>query len=93
MILPQFSTDARAISSRGKSLSCRSTSSDTSRASVSLVVTSTALASLSCSAWESRSAATVAASALSSAMTSISLGPATMSIPTVPNTAFFASAT
>ena len=46
-------------------------------------VSSTARAIGSCSAWASRSAATNAASALSSATTTTSLGPATMSMPDV----------
>ena len=49
-----------------------------------LVVSSTAEASLSCSAWLSRSAATYFGSAGLSAMTSTSEGPATMSMSRLP---------
>ena len=58
-----------------------------------LSVTRTAAASLSCSAWDKRSAATCRGSAPSSATARISLGPAIMSMDTVPNTCFLASAT
>ena len=58
-----------------------------------LSVTSTGLASLSCSAWLSRSAATQAGSLLPSASTRISDGPAIMSMPTLPNTLRLAVAT
>jgi hypothetical protein len=57
------------------------------------VVTSTAEALGSCSAWESRSAAMNSGSAHSSATTRISLGPAMMSMPTVPATIFLARTT
>ena len=46
-----------------------------------------------CSAWPSRSAATSSGSAVSSAMTATSVGPATRSIPTVPKSWRLASAT
>ena len=58
-----------------------------------LVVTRMAEAISSCSAWLSRSAATKRAFAVSSARTTISLGPAIESMPTWPYTDFFASAT
>ena len=48
------------------------------------VVTSTAAAIGSCSAWLSRSAATYAGSAVSSARIAISVGPASESMPTTP---------
>ena len=53
-----------------------STSLDTSSASFSLVVIRMADASSSCSAWDSKSAATKRGLAVSSARTRISLGPA-----------------
>ena len=56
-------------------------------------MTSTAEAFLSCSAWLSRSAATIWGLQAPSAITKISLGPATMSMPTWPKTCFLASAT
>lgn len=58
MILPLLSMDARAMSARGSKGICRSSSAETAPASASLSHTSTAVASLSCSAWLSRSAAT-----------------------------------
>ena len=63
---------------------CFSSSASTSSASRSLGVTSTLAASTSCSAWLIRSAATYAASALSSASTAISVGPASESMPMRP---------
>ena len=63
---------------------CFSSSASTSSASVAEVVTRTAAAIGSCSAWLSRSAATYAASAVSSARIAISVGPASESMPTVP---------
>ena len=50
-------------------------------------------ASSSCSAWLKRSAATNFSFAFSSAITRISLGPATESIETFPKSSFLASAT
>ena len=47
----------------------------------------------SCSAWESRSAATNRGLAVSSAITRISLGPATESMPVTPKHSFLARAT
>lgn len=47
-----------AMSARGSKGICRSSSAETAPASASLSHTSTAVASLSCSAWLSRSAAT-----------------------------------
>ena len=63
---------------------CLSSSASTSSASRSEVVTRTAAASGSCSAWLIRSAATYAASAVSSARIAISVGPASESMPTRP---------
>ena len=59
----------------------------------SLVVTRTAGESGPCSAWESRSTATMNGSASSSAMTRISVGPANRSMPTSPKSWRLASAT
>ena len=63
---------------------CRTTSRSTAWASAQLAVSSTAEASLSCSAWLSRSAATYFGSAGLSAMASTSEGPATMSMSRLP---------
>ena len=65
----------------------------TSAASDSDVVTKTAAAMTSCSAWLIRSAATSAAIALSSAKIAISVGPASESIPIIPRSARLAAAT
>ena len=62
-------------------------------ASARLVVNSHAGDSWPCSAWPTRSLATIPASALSSAMTATSEGPAKTSMPTLPNNARLASAT
>ncbi len=56
-------------------------------------VTRTAAAIGSCSAWLTRSAATCTASAVASARTAISVGPASESMPTVPWTYRLAEAT
>ena len=85
--------DARAISLRNKAGICFSSSSDTFFAKISQSVISTALAFLSCSACERRSAATCLGSLFPSATMRISLGPAIMSMETLPKTCFFASAT
>ncbi len=63
---------------------CCSTSRATAWAKDSLGVSRIPQANSSCSAWESKSAAMNEARALSSAITRISLGPATISIPTSP---------
>ena len=81
------------MASRGSRESCRSTSACTPSARAMLSVMRMAVASTSCSAWLRRSAATTAGSFVSSATTSISLGPAIMSMSTRPNTCRFASAT
>ena len=65
----------------------------TSSATRLLVVTRIASPSGPCSAWASRSAAHSAGSAVSSAITSTSLGPAGRSIATCPETSSFASVT
>mmetsp|Transcript_50617 Transcript_50617/g.126023 ORF Transcript_50617/g.126023 Transcript_50617/m.126023 type:complete len:210 (-) Transcript_50617:455-1084(-) len=64
----------------GMAASCLTTSELTASTSCLLVDTRMGLASTSCSACASRSAATVPGSAVSSQMTSTSLGPASMSI-------------
>ena len=69
------------------------TSRSTSAASAALVVTSMHSESGPCSAWASRSAAQSSASAVSSATTSTSLGPAGRSMPTRPETRSFAAVT
>ena len=78
---------------RSSSSSWRATSSITARPSASEVVMSTAGEVGPCSAWPSRSAATSSGSALSSAITATSDGPASRSIPTRPNSWRLASAT
>ena len=70
-----------------------STAAITARPNASEVVTSAAGESGPCSAWPSRSAATISGSAVSSAMTATSDGPASRSIATRPNSWRFASAT
>ena len=70
---------------------CLSSSRSTSSARVSESVTRTDAASGSCSAWLTRSAATYAASAVSSARIAISVGPASESIPTMPLSSRFAA--
>ena len=89
-------SELRAMDSRGKLVSCVSSASSTSPTRRGDVVTRTTWAAASCSAWLSRSAATTRASALSSAITISSLGPAGMSIAAPPcslATIRFASAT
>ena len=56
-------------------------------------MTSTLAASGSCSAWLIRSAATCAGSAVSSASTAISVGPASASMPTTPRSSRLAAVT
>ena len=65
----------------------------TASASGRQVVNSQAGDSWPCSAWPTRSLATISASALSSAITATSDGPAKTSMPTLPNSARLASAT
>ena len=84
---------ARALAARGSCGICTSSSACTALAKSRLSVTSTGLASLSCSAWLSRSAATHAGLQVPSASTRISDGPAIISMPTLPNTFRFAVAT
>ena len=69
---------------------CLSSSTSTSSARRNESVTSTEAAIGSCSAWLTRSAATYAASAVSSARIAISVGPASESIPTMPLSSRFA---
>ena len=64
-----------------------------SRASFSELVISTAGEVGPCSAWPSRSVAQISPSTLSSAITSVSVGPANRSMPTRPNNCRLASAT
>ena len=92
-IYPYVSTDLRMMSFLESSLINFSTSSDAFSASSLDVVISIADAISSCSACDKRSAATYLAFAVSSARTNISLGPATESMLTCPNTHLFASAT
>ncbi len=73
--------------------SCLRTSAATFLPIAGEVVTSMAEASSSCSAWPRRSAAIQEASPVPSFIMSISLGPATMSMSTAPNTRRFAVAT
>ena len=82
MIFPRLSTLARAMTCRSSCASCTSTCSCTACASWRLSVTKTALAMVSCSAWDNKSAATYRGLAVLSASTRISLGPAIMSIST-----------
>ena len=84
IILPLLSIEALAISALPKSGICLSNSSITLSANSLLSVTKTALAILSCSACESKSAATFLASQVPSAITRISDGPAIISIETIP---------
>ena len=72
---------------------CLPSSATTSSASRSESVTSTLAAAGSCSAWLTRSAATYAGSALSSARIAISVVPASESMPTTPRSSRFAAAT
>ena len=81
------------MAARGSCGICTSSSACTALAKSQLSVTSTGLASLSCSAWLSRSAATHAGLQVPSASTRISDGPAIISMPTLPNTFRLAVAT
>src|SRR3984893_1528378 len=65
-------------------VSCRSTSAAVACASLSEVVSRIAGEVGPCSAWPKRSVAHISASAVSSAMTRISVGPAKRSMPTRP---------
>ena len=64
-----------------------------SRASFSELVISTAGEVGPCSAWPNKSVAQISPSTLSSAITSVSVGPASKSMPTRPNNWRLASAT
>ena len=70
-----------------------SSSFTTASASATESVTSTAAASGSCSAWLIRSAATITGSAVASATTMISVGPASASMPMTPLSRRLAAAT
>lgn len=93
IILPLACREASAISRLGSRCSWSLSCSLTASASSALSVTSTALARLSCSAWDSMSAATYSAAQVPSATMSISLGPAIISMATRPYTCLLASAT
>lgn len=82
--MPWSRQAAPAISAVARPASCFSISRGTSSANRAEVVASDAGEVGPCSAWASRSAATVAASAVSSAITATSDGPASTSMPTCP---------
>ena len=82
-----------AILAVGSLVSCFSTSFMVSRASRSLFVSSIAGEVGPCSAWPSRSTAHISPSTVSSAMMRVSVGPANKSMPTLPYSCLFASAT
>ena len=92
-IAPRSESDRRATSWRLSCGSCSSNSAAVRAATSSLVVIRTARAWGSCSAWASRSAAMNAGLASLSATISTSLGPAIMSMRTLPMTWRLASAT
>ena len=92
-IYPFFLSASSAMALRGKVGSCLFISSETSFACVSDIVTKMGIAISSCSAWESRSAATHEGGVVPSEIMAISLGPAIISMPTCPNTSFLAAAT
>ena len=85
--------DSLANSILSRFCSCLSTSAAALSAISADVVINTDDAILSCSAWDNISAAIKAGFAFSSAITQTSLGPAIISISTVPYTYFFALAT
>ena len=93
MTSPMSAQALPAASAVGRIFSSRSTSSMVARASFSEVVMRTAGEVGPCSAWPSRSVAHSSASTLSSAMISVSVGPASRSMPTRPNSWRLASAT
>ena len=84
IIAPKSLSDSSIMSFLESTCVCFLSSSLTSSANFSEVVISIEDASVSCSACESKSAATNAGFTCSSAITSISLGPAIMSISTKP---------
>ncbi|MCY1522333.1 hypothetical protein D9M68_571820 [compost metagenome] len=93
MTSPQSAQLCLAMAAVGSIVSWRSTSASVSLASFSLLVSSTAGEVGPCSAWPSKSTAHNSPSTLSSAMTSVSVGPANRSIPTRPYSWRLASAT
>ena len=90
---PWSASDAVVISARVDDARCFSTAASTASAYAAEKVTRQQLASGSCSAWAMRSMATSAGSAVSSATTQTSEGPAIISMPTSPETIFLAAAT
>ena len=84
MISPYVSTLFRAVSLVGRLSICLSISAETFSARAMSFVVRIGWATTSCSAWARRSAATHTGSALESAMMNTSVGPAIMSMPTVP---------
>ncbi|CJB11374.1 Uncharacterised protein [Streptococcus pneumoniae] len=90
---PFLFIDSRAISLLGNVSNCLSTSFSTSLASSIFVVIQIAVALSSCSACDNKSAAIYFALPVSSATTTISDGPAIISIFTIPYTSRFARAT
>ena len=94
IIAERFAKDASMISRRGSVGTNFLRRLDTSFACFADVVTRTARASGSCSAWDSMSRTRYSTGISSRSQTTmISLGPANESIPTVPKTCRFASAT
>ena len=81
-IVREFASARQAVPRRGKRASCLSSSTPTFSAIPRPVASSTTWLSGPCSAWDKRSAATYRASAVPSATTSTSDGPAGISIAT-----------
>ncbi|MCG3190681.1 MAG: hypothetical protein LKCHEGNO_03470 [Burkholderiaceae bacterium] len=90
---PRPTSDARITSRRGCPGSSRAIAAATASRYAASGDSTMLCANSSCSAWLKRSIATQSGSVLPSASTRISLGPAIMSIPTVPNTRRLALAT
>ena len=90
---PRLRKDASIISRRGMSGSSALNERRTASRHSSDVAIQTACAISSCSACDIRSSAIQSGSTLPSAMIKISEGPAIMSMPTLPKTCRFASAT
>ncbi len=93
MSAPRCANDAAMIARRGMPGSWRRALAATASMSFASGETRIACASSSCSACENRSIATQSGFAVESAITRISETPATMSMPTVPNTRRLAAAT
>ena len=91
--MPAAASDAARVSRRRRVGSWRASSSSTASARAVEVVTSRAGESAPCSAWLSRSAATWTGSAVSSATTMTSVGPAGMSMAQRSSTSSFAAVT